>query len=481
MDSTWTISGLPRPGLHAREGVSDFPPVRGLRSITFEFIFLKLYWLVTLLALGLFSGSVLANPLFARQTSLQCASCHTIYPELTPFGRKFKLGGYTLGEREKIPLAGMAVASVNRIKDNTDKSTGDSLYGKNGSAVFEAFSVFTGGKITDNFGAFVQWTYNNITTTDDQRFFGHSALDNTDIRVVKDFGTEEKPIVFGLTLHNNPTVQDAWNTAPAWSYPYYSPSIAAPGRGTATFLESGPRVAGIGGYAFVHEALYAELTGYRTSNGVFSVLHSGTPDADLVPLSGTNPYWRIAYTFQGDHQNLMIGHTGSNISLESPDGVTKGDRFSDIGFDAQYQYISGDERDIVTAQLATIRERSDWRSGFPSGGNDNPTSHMRSTRGKASYLRDRTYGLTVGGFNVIGDADFARFGTTSGTPNTSGYIVELNYWPKFTLAWDPQLNVRFGLQYTGYTKYNGSKSNYDATLRSAADNNTLYLYAWLMF
>src|SRR5213595_1616356 len=98
-----------------------------------------------------------ANPLFARQTGLNCSSCHTIYPELTPFGRKFKLGGYTLGEREKVPLAAMAVFSRNSINDNTDKSTGEKLYGKNNEFVAEAISLFSGGKITDNAGAFIQW------------------------------------------------------------------------------------------------------------------------------------------------------------------------------------------------------------------------------------------------------------------------------------------------------------------------------------
>ncbi|MDP9043537.1 MAG: cytochrome C [Pseudomonadota bacterium] len=422
-----------------------------------------------------------SNPLFARQTGLQCASCHTIYPELTPFGRKFKLGGYVLGERQKIPLAFMAIVSSNTIKNNEDKSTGDALYGKNGNPVFESASVFSGGKITDNFGAFVQWTYNNINTDDGFRYYGHGALDNTDLRLVKELGSEEQPIVIGLTLHNNPTVQDAWNTTPAWSYPYYSPTIAAPGRGAATFLESGNRVAGLGAYAFLHESAYLELTGYKTSDGLLSVLRNGTPDSGRVSLDGVNPYWRVAYTFQGENQNLMIGHFGTRVSLASPDGVTQGDRFRDIGFDAQYQYFSSGERDIVTVHLSTIHELSEWRSGFSAGANDNPTSTLRSTRGKITYLRDRTYGVTLGGFNLVGDADFARFNTNSGTPNTSGYIVELNYWPKFTLAFDPQANVRFGLQYTGYTKYNGSKTNYDSTFRNAVDNNTIYFYAWLMF
>ncbi len=38
-----------------------------------------------------------ALPLYARQTGEPCATCHTAFFELTPFGRRFKLGGYTLG------------------------------------------------------------------------------------------------------------------------------------------------------------------------------------------------------------------------------------------------------------------------------------------------------------------------------------------------------------------------------------------------
>ncbi|MGO4159148.1 cytochrome C [Cupriavidus sp. YAF13] len=423
-----------------------------------------------------------ANPLFARQTGLNCASCHTIYPELTPFGRKFKLGGYTLGEREKVPLALMAVFSRNSINDNTDKSTGDKLFGKNNEFVAEAISLFSGGKITDNAGAFIQWTYNNVSTTDNQTFSGHSALDNTDLRVVKLFGSEEKPTIIGLTLHNNPTVQDVFNTAPAWSFPYWSPSIAAPGRGTSTFLESGARVAGIGAYAHVLDSLYLEATSYQTAKGALSVLRAGTPDSQRVSLSGANPYWRIAYTIGNEHQNFMIGHFGTIASVEVPDsGGTPADRFRDLGFDAQYQFFSKDDRHIISAQAAMIHEKTDWRSGFPNGSNDNPSSSLRSTRAKITYLFDRTYGITAGAFKVTGDADFARFGTTTGKPDTTGYLVELNYWPKFKFAFDPQMNVRFGLQYTGYTKFNGSHSNYDSTLRRAADNNTLFFYAWFMF
>ena len=36
-----------------------------------------------------------AVPLYARQTGQQCAACHNGFPELTPYGRLFKLNGYT--------------------------------------------------------------------------------------------------------------------------------------------------------------------------------------------------------------------------------------------------------------------------------------------------------------------------------------------------------------------------------------------------
>ena len=38
-----------------------------------------------------------ALPSFARQTGQPCGTCHTDFPGLTPFGRRFKLLGYTTG------------------------------------------------------------------------------------------------------------------------------------------------------------------------------------------------------------------------------------------------------------------------------------------------------------------------------------------------------------------------------------------------
>ena len=59
------------------------------------------------------------------------------------------------------------------------------------------------------------------------------------------------------------------------------------------------------------------------------------------------------------------------------------------------------------------------------------------------------------------------------TPNSSGYIAELDYLPI--------QNVRLVLQYTGYTKFDGGRTNYDGLGRNAGDNNTLFANVWVAF
>src|SRR6202051_3264376 len=60
-----------------------------------------LQWLAVGLCVSLTNPSW-AVPSFARQTGLTCAACHTVFPELTPFGREFKLNGYVLGNTKQV-------------------------------------------------------------------------------------------------------------------------------------------------------------------------------------------------------------------------------------------------------------------------------------------------------------------------------------------------------------------------------------------
>ena len=69
--------------------------------------------LLTVLALlALLPGPARAIPAVNRQTGQNCVACHAggQFPELTPYGRLFKLTGYTIGQRA-VPISAMAVLS----------------------------------------------------------------------------------------------------------------------------------------------------------------------------------------------------------------------------------------------------------------------------------------------------------------------------------------------------------------------------------
>ena len=82
---------------------------------------------------------------------------------------------------------------------------------KNGQVLFpQQASLFYAGRIAPNFGAFVQMTYDGTAGT-----FG---WDNTDIRYAR--LAERQSLLWGISFNNNPTVQDLWNTTPAWQSPF---------------------------------------------------------------------------------------------------------------------------------------------------------------------------------------------------------------------------------------------------------------------
>jgi hypothetical protein len=45
----------------------------------------------------------------------------------------------------------------------------------------------------------------------------------------------------------------------------------------------------------------------------------------------------------------------------------------------------------------------------------------------------------------------------------------------------PWLNLKLGVQYVWYDKFDGGRTNFDGAGRNAHDNNTLLVFAWLAF
>ena len=154
-----------------------------------------------------------AVPSFARQTGQSCVACHAggQYPELTPYGRLFKLTGYTIGGHGN-PLSAMLVASQTRTQNNNDGAGGvhSTL---DGQSIIDFGSIFLAGKVTDNIGGFAQFTYSQYDTQNsNQSWNGHWGSDNFDLRYADRKINDQNDLIWGVTLHNNPTVQDVWNS-----------------------------------------------------------------------------------------------------------------------------------------------------------------------------------------------------------------------------------------------------------------------------
>ena len=82
-------------------------------------------------------------------------------------------------------------------------------------------------------------------------------------------------------------------------------------------------------------------------------------------------------------------------------------------------------------------------------------------------------------FRTSGSSDALRYdtgdavmGSANGSPNSKGYVAEVNYLPI--------QNVKLALRYTGYQQFNGASTDYTPG-RNASDNNSLFLLGWIMF
>jgi hypothetical protein len=448
-----------------------------------------------------------AVPSFARQTGMACEACHTVFPELTHFGRVFKANGYTLtnvkqvrdvtGKKEELlelaqfpPLSIMAQISYTQMKTGVPdlSSVGAPGVAQNGTAGFpQQLSLFYAGKIAPNFGAMFQLTYANDS--------GTIGIDNTDLRFAEEMALPDNgTLTYGLSLNNNPTVQDLWNSTPAWGFPYASSNAnVSPLAGTAINGAFAQNVAGLTGYLYWNESLYVEAGGYRSAQqGVTNQLTGGAGPLDGTAsnvIQGLAPYWRLAYEHNWDRNSLEVGLYG--IDLKVLPGSASGaptplsgpyNSFNDVAEDLQYQFI-GDQH-LFSVEATHIHESMTLNAAFASGAAANPSNTLTTTEIAATYYYRRKFGGTLQYFSTTGTTDTGLYPATpvgapgvitsaNGSPDTRGWIAELNYLP-----W---LNVKVSAQYTWYGRFNGASSNYDGVGRNASDNNTLYLLLWFAY
>lgn len=463
------------------------------------------HWAIQLiLCCSLIASTANAVPSFARQTGLACEACHTVYPELTHFGRMFKANGYTLDNLKQVqgmnaqheetlslaslpPIAAMVQASETQLNTPLPDSTGAAGHSQSGTVDFpQQISLFYAGKIAPHVGAFIQLTY-----SDDS---GTIGLDNVDIRYADSAVMNgAHTLIYGVSLNNNPTVQDLWNSTPAFGYPYAATSAGvSPLAATQIDGTLGQDVAGLSAYLFWDESLYAEFGLYRSAKqGSTNAITGSTGPLDGAVsnvISGSAPYWRFAYEHQWNAHSIEAGIYGATFKLFPGGGTTDSpaalnglvNEFRDVAEDIQYQYLGAEH--IFTLNGTRIHEVMNLDAAFASESSINPNDDLTTLRFTATYYWRRKLGASLGHFATTGSMDTNLYSagaapgvvtSANGVPDTSGWIAELNYLP-----W---LNTKVSVQFTRYDKFNGASTNYDGFGRNASDNNTMYLLLWCAF
>jgi hypothetical protein len=419
-----------------------------------------------------------AVPAYAVQTGQACQACHVggFGPQLTPFGRQFKLEGYTMraGNAFTAPISAMAMASYVQTA-SAQPSPPAPHYATNNNLTLDQASLFVAGGIGDHFGGFTQWTYDGVG-----RAF---AWDNMDLRATDHETVAGSDVLLGLSLNNSPGTQDSWNTLPAWGFPYTTSDLSpSPATGTVMDGMLAQAVLGVSAYAYWDSSIYTEFGLYWTPPHGF-LRAMGVDPADSGIVQGAAPYLRIAYQKDFGTQNFEVGAFGLFPDVYPGGDKTTGttDRYSDLGLDASYEFM-GDSSNIYTVNARYTHENQNLAATFLLGGAAATHDHLDDLRLDASYYWRNEIGGSIGAFDTMGSADALLYADNrTFKPDSAGFLFQVDYTP-FGGADAPlggRFNMRVGLQYTVYTKFDGAGSNYDGFGRSAADNNTLRLFTWV--
>ena len=437
----------------------------------------KVVRLIVGLGLLLSVNPAWAVPSFARQTGLSCNVCHSNPPELTAFGRNFKLNGYVLtdmtakdkvGNSRDLLLSKYIPLSAMILVSNTSYQTVQPATQNNSAGFPQQLSIFLAGAFASHFGGLAQLTYTHAND--------HFGMDNTDLRYANQGTLGGRDWHYGVTLNNNPTVEDIWNSTPVWGFPWISSSSGVSAVASPLITgKLGQDVAGIGAYSMWNNHLYTDISLYRSE-------HAGaaTPIAGVgspYNIGGVAPYWRAAWQQTLGDNYLMVGTYG--IAVNSYPGGTTGpqDHYLDPSFDFQYEHPFGPN--LLEVHGTVIHESSKLDATNAAGGSTNLRNHLNTVRLDTTYHWTNKYTATGAFFTTSGGMDpllyapAAVTGSFNGSPNTTGYIAQVAYWPV--------QNIDLNLAYTGYTKFNGARTNYDGANRDAPDNNTLYMALWLNF
>jgi hypothetical protein len=430
--------------------------------------------LVVLLSTVLRTNPAVALPSFAIQTGQPCAACHigAFGPQLTPYGRDFKLHGYVAsdGRDHGLPLAWTAMASFTHTLEPQPGGAAPG-FKPNDNIALDETSLYWAGRITPEVGGFIEFMFDGISR---QPQFG-----NVDIRRASEGELFDRDVLWGITINNSPTVQDPWNSTPVWGFPY-NRSPLAPTPMAATLVDGGlaQRAAGAGAYVLWNELLYLESDVYKgLDTGALRAVGQ-VPVDDGDQTTAFMPYARVALIEDWKNDHLEIGAYGISANILPGGNQTFGlfNRVTDAALDATYQFISDPTKvtsDRLSAHATYIHEIARMEASSAETLTGMLLDHSLDTvRLDVSYSFAATVTPSVQYFRSTGTADINYWSTPNGSPNSDGMIFEVAYvpWGKPDSPF-PNVNFRLAVQYVNYFRFDGSSIG-------ARNNNNVFFSLW---
>ncbi|HUX90314.1 MAG TPA: hypothetical protein VMV48_06445 [Gallionellaceae bacterium] len=242
-----------------------------------------IYLLASALAVSAFAPQASATPMYARQTGMECNSCHfQSFPALNDIGRSFKAGGYTMNGAQK-NVDGLALpVTLNAgvvTKIRYQQSNGTKIDGTNntndGQLQFpDELLLMVGGRVSENIGAQLELNLTSSGTKPVVESFKMPFI--YDVGGIKagviPFTTATQGVAYGFELLNTGAVRgarimEARNSFSAQQY-----------IGTATAAEGAAVVAS-------NAMFFLNIT--KWSPRSVGAANSGSPSATYVRLAIT--------------------------------------------------------------------------------------------------------------------------------------------------------------------------------------------------
>ena len=405
-----------------------------------------------------------------------------LWPQLTPWGRFFKLSGYTAGrsvfnqkEGIHLPVGVLGQAGATWAADSKNLQ-GETVIPDSGVPEPYLFGAEVGTKLTNFLGVFYEYEVFNT-------FQGWKGVTGpADIRAVHFFHVNGTEILAGIDVNNNPTIQDVWNSVPSWGYPFYVSPQSVGARTSPLITKLGSEAAGVGGYALINRHLYVEGSAYRVGNNFFRWLTGGTnfTFGGLEYLNGYNPYWRAYWQDEKGPHSWMLGTFGLHANVFPNSATPRGavDTFTDYGVDTQYQYLANTHK--VAVRGTYTYEKRDWKGSLPLGFVGTPKGNLETLNVNTTYTYKNSWAFSAGLIETNGNRDPVMYGVfspsgalLSDSPKTTGYTLEVDR--------HITQNIQLNAQYRGLGRLNGLRHNVDGSGRDATDNNTAWVSIFFAF